>query len=185
MELIETLCVISSGIERARLTVFRSGDWMFSLAAWDDNLRFVEMEGATRPDPGGAFRHLKHGSRIELDQPRNSAGTDEVLFVNERGEFTEGSRAGILCIRGATIVSAPYDGRILPSVTVSWVCVEAERAGFIVERRYPKALWDWDEILVCNALRGACAIVLLDNQMIRHRSKTGNWIRALLQRDGQ
>ena len=80
-----------------------------------------------------------------------ATGCDETLFVNERGELTEGSRTNIFVRRGTRLFTPPLDcgllGRVLRAELIAQgSCEEAVLL--------PDDLASADEVLLGNSLRG-------------------------------
>ncbi len=81
----------------------------------------------------------------------SAAGSDEALFVNERGELTEGSRSTLFLRRGGRLVTPVLscgllDGALRRELLEQGLCEEAVLT--------PDDLAGGDEILLGNSLRG-------------------------------
>jgi branched-subunit amino acid aminotransferase/4-amino-4-deoxychorismate lyase len=76
-------------------------------------------------------------------------GSDEVVFVNERGEITEGARSNIFVARGGVLLTPPSEAGLLAG------CLRAE---MIADGRAREALLMPDDLLgevyFGNSLRG-------------------------------
>ena len=81
---------------------------------------------------------------------------DEVLFVNQYGRLTEGSRTNIFLRRDGRLITPPLRDGVLDG------CLRRE---LIEERRceeceiYPRDLANADEVLLGNSLRGLLSAV--------------------------
>ena len=78
-------------------------------------------------------------------------GCDEVLFVNERGELTEGSRTNVFIRIGGRLFTPPKDSGLLPG------CLRREliESGECSERvLYPSDLANAEAVFLGNSLRG-------------------------------
>jgi para-aminobenzoate synthetase/4-amino-4-deoxychorismate lyase len=73
---------------------------------------------ATAVDPEDEFFYHKTTRRAfyeaELARYQAKAGCDEVVFVNDRGELTEGSRTNIFIERGGRLITPPVRCGLLP-----------------------------------------------------------------------
>jgi para-aminobenzoate synthetase/4-amino-4-deoxychorismate lyase len=89
----------------------------------------------------------------ELDRLRNATGCDEVLFVNERGELTEGSWTNLFVRRGGMLLTPPVACGLLDG-TLRRELLET-RLGEVVEAVLrPADLDSADEVLLGNSVRG-------------------------------
>jgi para-aminobenzoate synthetase/4-amino-4-deoxychorismate lyase len=84
-------------------------------------------------------------------------GAFDQLFFNERDELTEGGRSSVFVRIGGRWLTPPLSCGLLPGVMRS-VVLEAWGAGEAVVTR--AMLAQAEEIVVCNALRGALRAVL-------------------------
>lgn len=59
---------------------------------------------------------LRHKTtlRARYETPLAAAGTDEVIFLNERGELCEGARANLFMERGGKLLTPPLSCGLLP-----------------------------------------------------------------------
>ena len=77
------------------------------------------------------------------------SGTDEVVFCNERGEFTEGARSNIFVRRGGKLLTPALSSGLLPGIL---------RAELIESGQCEEAVLTQDdlagEVLLGNSLRG-------------------------------
>jgi para-aminobenzoate synthetase/4-amino-4-deoxychorismate lyase len=94
------------------------------------------------------WRDFHDGEQTRLAK---ATGCDETIFVNERGELTEGSRSNIFIRRGAGLVTPPLSSGLLDGVLRRELietrrCVEAVLT--------PDDLATADEVLLGNSLRG-------------------------------
>ena len=108
------------GVQRVRLTLGVRGDTQ------------IEVEAIALPDPDAVWRyamapvamesgdwrlHHKTTFRAIYDEPfaaaRAACGCDEVIFVNERGEVTEGSRTNIFLERDGVWLTPPLSSGLL------------------------------------------------------------------------
>ena len=71
-----------------------------------------------RLDSGSLWLAHKTTNRAFYDEPRQRAaaelGVDEVLFLNERGELTEGSITSLFVRRDGVLLTPPFEAGLLP-----------------------------------------------------------------------
>jgi para-aminobenzoate synthetase / 4-amino-4-deoxychorismate lyase len=103
------------------------------------------------------------------------AGAFDVLFVNERGEITEGARSNLFVRLRGDWYTPPVDSGLLPGVMRSVLLEDRKlRARERVLSR--DDLFEADEVFVCNALRGRLRVVKLEmesNDRARRRDGDG------------
>jgi len=66
-----------------------------------------------RTDSRDLFLRHKTSWRELYENEVNRLGTDEVIFVNERGEITEGARSNIFIKRGDALLTPPLAAGVL------------------------------------------------------------------------
>jgi para-aminobenzoate synthetase/4-amino-4-deoxychorismate lyase len=125
----------------------------------------------TLPDPPPAVRYAIAGQPIDsrdrhryhkttrremLDEERErlaaEVGCDEVLFVNERGELTEGSYTNLFVEKGGWLLTPPLSSGLLDGTLRR----ELLEAGGQIEERvlYPRDLDEADAVWLGNSVRG-------------------------------
>ncbi|MBN3726338.1 aminodeoxychorismate synthase component I [Burkholderia sp. Ac-20379] len=100
--------------------------------------------------------------RAEYDRAwreAEAAGAFDMLFVNERGELTEGGRSNLFVRLDGRWVTPPLASGLLPGVMRAALL---DDAGFGASERVltPDDLARADGLLICNALRGPVAATL-------------------------
>ncbi len=105
---------------------------------------------------------VKHGSRASWVVAVRRSGVDEVLLVDARGRFTEGTTSCILAVIDGALWTAPEDGRILPSTACAEILERAARAGVPVLRLGPPADHPWEGLYIASSLRDLCPVIELD-----------------------
>lgn len=112
---------------------------------------------ATRPiDSHDRHRYHKTTRREMLDVERErlagETGCDEVLFVNERGELTEGSYTNLFVEKGGWLLTPPLSCGLLDGTLRR----ELLETGGQVEERvlYPRDLEEADAVWLGNSVRG-------------------------------
>jgi branched-subunit amino acid aminotransferase/4-amino-4-deoxychorismate lyase len=66
-----------------------------------------------RTDSRDMFLRHKTNWRDLYESEVKRLGTDEVIFINERGELTEGARSNIFIARGDVLLTPPLDAGVL------------------------------------------------------------------------
>jgi branched-subunit amino acid aminotransferase/4-amino-4-deoxychorismate lyase len=124
---------------------------------------------ATEPHPGpSAFPGAKLTRQAFLDRAREAtllAEANEALLFNDQGLLVEGSRANILVVDGEGTLKAPS----LELGAVAGVALEIVRRSwpdivFAAIRR--QELFEANEVIAINALRGARPITQLDDRAV-------------------
>jgi para-aminobenzoate synthetase/4-amino-4-deoxychorismate lyase len=154
------------GVQRVRLTLGAAGDIE------------VEAEAIALPAPDTVWRYAIADERVDsrdwrfhhkttlralydraLAERRAATGCDEVVFLNERGEVTEGSRTNLFVERDGVWLTPPLSCGVLDG------CLRREMieagAPRIVERVLYPADLENGQVWCGNALRGlvrACAV---------------------------
>lgn len=105
---------------------------------------------------------VKHRSRAAWQAAVRRQRVDDLLFVDDAGEFTEGSSCAVLAVVDGVVVTAPWDGRILESTTLERLLQHAVRLGIPVEFRGPSAAGPWDALYVASTRRSLAPVVELD-----------------------
>jgi len=119
------------------------------------DIRFALAERAV--DSGNPLLYHKTTRRELLDGERERlkarTGCDEVLFVNERGELTEGSTTTLFVERNGTLFTPPLSCGLLDGTLRRELL---ERGGRSVEERvlYPWDLAAADAVWLGNSVRG-------------------------------
>ena len=139
-------------------------------------LRAVRGPHRDEPVLGGA---VKHGSRLPWIVAVRESGADEVLMVDDEGRFTEGTTCGVLAVVDGVLYTAPFDGRILESTTVTDILARAERLGVPVRREGPPAEGPWDALYVASATRDLAPVVELDGTALAAWDPVGRALAGL------
>lgn len=102
---------------------------------------------------GNVFLYHKTSRRQAYDDEFAKAtakGFDEIIFLNERGEVTEGSRTTIFWREGARWFTPPLSAGVLPGILRAYKLKDGVQEKIITLDALKKA----DEVAVGNALRG-------------------------------
>jgi para-aminobenzoate synthetase / 4-amino-4-deoxychorismate lyase len=117
--------------------------------------------------PGGLGSHKWRDRRL-LDHLERNAGALP-LIVDLDGQVLEAAIANVLIVEGATVVTPPLDGRLLPGTIRGRVLAAAPSAG-LETREEPitlERLEAADEVLLSSAIRGVRPAVLGDERSPR------------------
>ena len=165
---------------RARVRITLSGSGLrivsaepVSLERFGKPVRCARGRFCTDPYLSGA---VKHGSRAGWVVAVRRAGVDDVLLVDEAGRFTEGTTCGILAVCDGEVYTAPNDGRILPSTTVSQLVELAKSLGVPVHREGASSTGPWDGLYIASATRGLVSVVELDGQSLPGAEPVGRML---------
>jgi para-aminobenzoate synthetase/4-amino-4-deoxychorismate lyase len=109
------------------------------------------------------FLYHKTTNRVEYDaayQSARNAGFCEVLFTNEHGELTEGSRSNIFVQIDGTLFTPPVECGLLNGVMRQYLLRES--ATDVAERILThKDLLRADRLFIANSVRGLTEVQLL------------------------
>ncbi len=138
---------------RGRLVVAPDGTWDLSLTPFvPENRDLVVSFAALRVASDDPYRYHKTTNRQIFDQAREACTEcDEVLFLNERGELTEGSYHSVVLKRAGALVTPALHCGVLPGVFRQTLL----QAGEVTEQcLYKDDVLDAEEIWLVNSLRG-------------------------------
>ncbi len=103
---------------RVRLTLSETGFELSAVPLPPSPEKFRFAIAPERLDSGSLWLAHKTTNRAFYDQPRQHAhdqwGLDEVVFLNERGELTEGSFTNLFIEQRGTILTPPLASGLLP-----------------------------------------------------------------------
>jgi para-aminobenzoate synthetase/4-amino-4-deoxychorismate lyase len=150
-----------SEVHKVRLLVAGNGELALSsepLAPSDSLLKLAISE--LRVDSTDVFRFHKTTCRDLLDSARTERpDVDEVVFLNERGELTEGSYHSLLLRINGTMMTPKLDSGLLPGVMRQELL---ERGEAIEGTLFASDLSKADEIWLINSVRGMRRAVLVE-----------------------
>jgi len=148
------------GTQRVRLLLDRDGAVSVSATAIPahDPGAVLRYALSDRPvDSGDPHRRHKTTRRAALDDERErlaaETGCDEALFVNERGELTEGSYTSLFVERGGRLLTPPLSCGLLDGTLRRELLERPD--GRVSERiLYPRDLAESDAVFLGNSVRG-------------------------------
>ncbi|MBU4261072.1 MAG: aminodeoxychorismate synthase component I [Proteobacteria bacterium] len=117
---------------------------------------------SARTDSHDTFLYHKTTRRNLYNQERKKAVNDgyyEVLFVNERGEVTEGAISSVFIKKGGVFYTPPLQCGLLPGVFRSYFMAVSPQE--VIEKiLFPADLADADAIYVANSVRGMIQVTV-------------------------
>lgn len=140
---------------RVRLTLDASGPAVTAVELPPNPAVFRFAIAAERLDSQSLWLAHKTTNRAFYDEPRQRAhaalGVDEVVFLNERDELTEGSISNLFVTRGGILLTPPLSAGLLPGT----LRAELIATGRAVEQRLTLAdLENAEAIWLGNSVRG-------------------------------
>lgn len=153
-----------AGTHKIRLLLTKNGE--FSLASEPLPLSFAPLTFAIsrrRVDSGDTFRYHKTTRRELLDSAREErADVDEVIFLNERGELTEGSYHNLLLKIGGKILTPGRESGLLAGVMRQEMLDNGEAFEATL---FPEDLLKAEEIWLINSVRGVRSAFLVEEEL--------------------
>jgi len=126
------------------------------------------------------IKSLNYGDNIVAKKKLKKTAIDEPIFLNTRGELTEGAATNIFFCRGDEIYTPPVDSGLLPGIMREWIM---ENVPVIEKTLYPEEVNDFDEIFVSNSLMGVMPVTYLGEYSFYKRENatmlTGKYGREL------
>lgn len=107
---------------------------------------------------------VKHVSRAFSRMAVESAGVEEVLWIDEAGQLLEGTRSNIIGVRDSVMITPPADGRILAGVTREAMIDAAIEVGVEVSIAEMGTDDRYDELYVCSTLKELTPISEIDGR---------------------
>ena len=143
----------TTGQHKTRLLLAQDGSYQIESAPLLQIQQPLKVALATTPvDPTDLLLYLKTEQRERYNQARQEQPeADEVLFINGRGELTEGSFTNLVLKLDNRLVTPPLASGLLPGVMRQ----ELLEQGTIEEQLlYPQDLQRADEVWLINSVRG-------------------------------
>ena len=160
------VAAFGGGPARVRLTATPAPTLLVEvvpLAGGPATARAVALRGAWLPgDPLAEHKTLSY-ARHRLSQRRaEAAGADHALLLDVDGRMGEAAVASVFCVARGELVTAPATG-LLPGVARA---VVLQALGARQEALGEGAWREADELILTNAVRGAVAVVAVDDRPI-------------------
>jgi len=169
------------GHSRVRVTLTAGGSRIIVATRLDTDRKHravVAVRGVWREDPY-LPGFVKHGSRASWAVAVARAEVDEVLLVDGRGDFVEGTTSAILAVVDGVVYTHPQDGRILPSTTCRALLKRADALGIEVRLQPPDATGPWDGLYIASVSRHIAPVTLLDGQRLSGWDPVGRRLAGL------
>jgi len=157
-----------TGLSRLRVTLTAAQVRVVTARPLDETRKHRPMtavRGVYREDPY-LQGSVKHCSRLSWMVAVARSGAEEVLLIDGKGRFTEGTTTGIIAVIDGEVWTHPQDGRVLESTTVLRMVERARAYGITVHWKAPSAAGPWDGLYVCSITRDIAPVTLLDNQRL-------------------
>ena len=154
-----------TGVEKVRLLLAENGACTLTSAPLADAAAepLTLAISRTPVDSGDIFRYHKTTRREVLDAGRaEQADVDEVLFINERGELTEGSYHNLLLKIDGKVLTPRRESGLLGGVMRQ---VLLERGEIAEATLFPADLFRADEIRLINSVRGVRRAVIAEGEL--------------------
>ena len=112
--------------------------------------------------------HKTLGIADNIIEKRNArkSGLDEKIFLNQKGQISEGCTTNIFFIQGNRLVTPPVSSGMLPGVMRRYIIEEAGRRGVLLEEKalYPEETDQFDGCFVTNSLLGVMPAASFEEQ---------------------
>ena len=97
-----------------------------------------------------------------------AAGIHEMIFINTKGQISEGTVSNIFFVRKNTVYTPQLSCGLLPGILRSYIMERFPVTETII---YPDELVYYDECFVTNSLMGIMPVKQLGNICFPHRTK--------------
>mgnify|MGYP005861293889 FL=1 len=106
--------------------------------------------------PLTAYKTLNCGDCILENRQAHGLGMNERIFLNTKGQISEGCTTNIFFIQDDKLVTPPVSSGMLPGVMRRYVIKEAGRRGVLLEEKelYPEDISKFNGCFVTNSLLG-------------------------------
>jgi para-aminobenzoate synthetase/4-amino-4-deoxychorismate lyase len=166
--LVDLAARLGSGTHRVRLLLAADGGIALGHDAIEAAVspRMLRLAWATRAvEPDDPFLRHKTTRRdlyeAELARARDAGQADEVLFVNRRGEATEGSWTNLFVEIAGRLCTPPISSGLLPG-TFRQSLLDDPAAGVSEAVLRPEDVRRADRLFLGNSVRGLMAAELID-----------------------
>ena len=111
---------------------------------------------------------LNYGDCILEKRAATAAGIHEMIFINTKGQISEGTVSNIFFVRKNMIYTPQLSCGLLPGILRSYIMERFPVTETII---YPDELMYYDECFVTNSLMGVMPVRQLGNICFPHRTK--------------
>ncbi|SFB26402.1 4-amino-4-deoxychorismate lyase [Acetitomaculum ruminis DSM 5522] len=113
----------------------------------------LEYSNVLRNESSSLVYHksFNYGDNILEKRRLKNTATDEVIFLNSKGQISEGSTTNIFFVRDKKIYTPQKECGLLPGILRRFII---EKFDVKEEKLYPKDVYDMEECFVTNSLMG-------------------------------
>ena len=111
---------------------------------------------------------LNYGDCILEKRAAMAVGIHEMIFINTKGQISEGTVSNIFFVRKNTVYTPQLSCGLLPGILRSYIMERFPVTETII---YPDELMYYDECFVTNSLMGIMPVKQLGNICFPHRTK--------------
>jgi 4-amino-4-deoxychorismate lyase len=113
------------------------------------------------------YKTLCAGENLWEKRRAAQEGFDEVIFVNTRGELTEGAVTNLFLVRRGEVLTPPASSGLLPGILRRCLL---ERLGVKEQTLYPEDLSTCDELFLSNSLMGIMPVRSVGKHVFSRRA---------------
>lgn len=120
----------------------------------------LDYSGILRNETSPFVYHktMNYGDNILEKRRTHDLAIDDVVFLNTRGELTEGSTNNIFFVKGGNVVTPPVSAGLLPGVVRRYVLEHFDGAEQVIR---PEDVDAMEECFVTNSLMGVMPVTKL------------------------
>jgi len=114
-------------------------------------------------------------------QQGKSAGKQEIILLNQKGEVTEASACNVFVVKDGVIMTPPLDNQILPGITRKLVIDSLKLEGIEVQQQpITKALLDnADEVWLTSSSKEIAPVTSVDDKPVGSGKVGDIWLQAI------
>ena len=123
-------------------------------------------------------KSLNYGDCILEKRAVKGSGVQEPVFLNTRGELTEGATTNLFFVKNKKLYTPKTDCGLLPGIVRRWVLEEGERLKMPVEqaRILLGEVEEFEECFVTNSLLGIMPVNCLGKKRFTRRETVNAWM---------
>lgn len=156
------------GAQRVRLLVDLEGRVYIETEPLQETAAKVKiMISKTRIHPNNVFLYHKTTQRDLYDKESRKAkakGFFEVIYLNSRGELSEGATTNIFVMKNNHLYTPPERCGLLPGVLREHLLRQGKAKEKVL---YLDDIYEADKVFVGNSLRGLMEVALIENQELK------------------
>lgn len=120
---------------------------------------------------------MNYGDCILEKRAAAKAGMDERIFLNTKGEITEGTVSNIFFIRNGHLETPKISCGLLPGIMREYLCETEDVCETVI---YPDTLYRYEECFITNSLMGIMPVRRLGNVSFEKKERTEDLRRKYL-----